>query len=34
MLNWIKNFKSVKSNLTRAKLVNSVRFYEIHKFVI
>ena len=34
MLNQIKNLKLVKSDLTCAKLVNSVQFYELTKFVI
>jgi len=34
MLNQIKNLKLVKSDLTRAKLINSVQFYEFTKFVI
>jgi hypothetical protein len=34
MLIQIKNLKLVKSDLTRAKLVNSVQFYEFTKFVI
>jgi len=34
MLIQIKNLKLVKSDLTRAKLVNSVQFYKFTKFVI
>ena len=34
MLNWTKKSKLVKSDLTRAKSVNSVRFYEFTKFVV
>jgi len=34
VLNWTKNLKPVKSNLTHAKSVNSVRLYEFTKFVI